>query len=182
VLLTALVCVRNPWWASPQFQAGARRYRDDSARITTAKIAAMRSGFTLVDLLLALAIAASVLLLSLPGASDFRDRLLVDQAAKEIVTAYARARLYAVAEGRVVLLTIGQDSMRVDVVEGPDTLNRWSAGGPLVSGVALAGAPRTVGFAPTGVSFGVANATYTLSRGSHQKQVVASRYGRVRLQ
>ncbi len=182
VLLTALVCARNPGWASPHFRASARRYGDDGSRITNPKIPRMRSGFTLVDLMLAIIIAASVLLLSLPSAGDIRDRLLVDQAAKEIVIAHARARLYATAEGRVVLLTIRQDSLRVDVVDGPDTLSRWSAGGPLVAGVALAGAPRTVGFAPIGVSFGVANATYTLSRGSHQKQVVVSRYGRVRLQ
>jgi Tfp pilus assembly protein FimT len=182
VLLTALVCARDPGRARPHFRNGAPRYGDAAPRITKTEIPRMRSGFTLVDLMLALIIVASVLLFSVPSAGDIRDRLLVDQAAKEIVIAHERARLCAVAEGRVALLTIRQDSLRVDVVDGTDTLARWGSGGPLVAGVALTGAPRTVSFAPIGVSFGLANATYTLSRGSHQKQVVVSRYGRVRLQ
>ncbi len=142
----------------------------------------MPRGLTLVEMLLALVIAGLVCLIALPSAGDLRNRFLVDQAAYEITAAHSRARLTAVVEGRVALLTIRSDSLRLDVIDGVDTLFRWSAAGPANAGVTLGGGTRTIPFAPIGVAFGLANATYSLSRGSRSKQVVVSRYGRVRVQ
>jgi len=142
----------------------------------------MPRGFTLVELLLVLAIAGVVLLIALPSVADTRDRLLVEQAAYDIAAAHTRARLTAVVEGHLALLTVRDDSLRLDVVDGVDTLPRWAAAGPSQTGVALSGGPRIVPFAPIGVSIGLANATYALSRGARSRQVVVSRYGRVRIQ
>ncbi|HEU5155028.1 MAG TPA: prepilin-type N-terminal cleavage/methylation domain-containing protein [Gemmatimonadales bacterium] len=142
----------------------------------------MPRGLTLVEMLLALVIAGLVCLIALPAAGDLRNRFLVDQAAYEITAAHTKARLTAVVEGRVALLTIRSDSLRLDVIDGVDTLFRWSAAGPAQAGVTLAGGSRTIPFAPIGVAFSLANGSYSLSRGSRTKQVVVSRYGRVRVQ
>ena len=42
--------------------------------------------------------------------------------------------------------------------------------------------PHTAAFAPSGVAVGASNATYTLRRGGALRQVIVSRYGRVRMQ
>src|SRR4030095_17268985 len=102
----------------------------------------MPRGLALVEMLLALMIAGLVCLSALPSAGDLRNRFLVDQAAYEITAAHNRARLTAVVEGRVALLTIRSDSLRLDVIDGVDTLFRWSAGGPAQAGVTLGGGPR----------------------------------------
>jgi prepilin-type N-terminal cleavage/methylation domain-containing protein len=142
----------------------------------------MRNGFTLVDLLLALAVAGIVLLIALPRVSDMHDGLLVEQAAWEIAAAHTRARITAVVEDRVAVLSVGADSLRLRVIDGIDTIPRWSGPGPRGTGVQLGGGVRQVVFAPMGLSFGLSNATYTLTRGSRTRQVVVSRYGRVRVQ
>jgi prepilin-type N-terminal cleavage/methylation domain-containing protein len=142
----------------------------------------MPRGFTLVEILLAVVIAGLASLIALPSAGDLRNRFLVSQAAYEITAAHTRARLTAVVEGRVALLTVRSDSLRLDVIDGVDTLFRWSTAGPAQAGVTLGGGARSIPFAPIGVAFGLANATYNLSRGSRTKQVVVSRYGRVRIQ
>jgi hypothetical protein len=47
--------------------------------------------------------------------------------------------------------------------------------------VALRGPARPLAFAPTGWTAGVANATYHLARGAATRDVIISRYGRVRI-
>lgn len=132
---------------------------------------------------MALALLGLLLALSAPGGAALLDRFRVQEAASALIGAHARAQLIAVAEQRVILLTLSPDSLVLRAVESPaDTVERWRAAGPAVLGVQLAGTPRTVGFAPSGVAFGVANGSYTLVRGSARKQVVVSRYGRVRVQ
>jgi hypothetical protein len=105
----------------------------------------------------------------------------VEEAAAQFAGAHARARLVASVEQRVVVLTLTADSLTIAVVEGPgDTVPRWKAPGPAVSEVSVTGVPRSVGFAPTGIAFGFANATYGFTRGAAQTRVIVSRYGRVR--
>ncbi|HXI20380.1 MAG TPA: GspH/FimT family pseudopilin, partial [Gemmatimonadales bacterium] len=88
----------------------------------------------------------------------------------------------AVGERRVVLLALTADSLRIRAVETPaDTVIRWHSGGPASLGVTVTGLPHTLTFTPAGVTLGLANATYRLSRGAAGRQVVVSRYGRVRI-
>jgi len=73
--------------------------------------------------------------------------------------------------------------LRLSAVESPiDTFERWRGDGPSDLDVVVTGMPRQISFAPSGVTTGFANATYTLVRGSARKQVIVSRYGRVRIQ
>ncbi|HXG44082.1 MAG TPA: prepilin-type N-terminal cleavage/methylation domain-containing protein [Gemmatimonadales bacterium] len=142
----------------------------------------MPRGATLIELLLALAVLAVVLAIAAPGLRESRDRLLAREWAAALVAAHGRARHAALAEQRVMLLTISADSVLLRAVAAPgDTQERWRTAGPARDGVALSGGPRTIAFAPSGVAFGLANATYTLRRGAATKQVIVSRYGRVRV-
>lgn len=141
----------------------------------------MRRGVTLPELVLALALLGLLTLLALPPARGWRDRLVVDEEARILAGAHARARMIALAEHRVILLTLTPDSLVLRAVESStDTVERWRGVLPGV-GVTRTGMPRQVAFAPSGATQGFANATYTFSRGAARKQVVVSRYGRVRI-
>lgn len=142
----------------------------------------MSRGATLLELAIALAVLGLLALIGISAFGRVRDRLAVDSAAHSIAGAHARARLVAVTERRPVLLILSADSLAIHAVESPtDTVLRWRSDGPRSAGVASAGLPRQVAFAPNGLTLGVANGTCTLTRGSAQKQVVMSRYGRVRI-
>ena len=140
-------------------------------------------GFTLVELLLAIALAGLLLIFAVPGLGAIRDRQAVDAAASAVTAAHARARIVARLERRLALLVLTSDSIVLRVVAAPgDTLERWRGAGPGDGGVTTAGLPRTVLFAPSGVTMGLANGTYSVARGDFRKQVIVSRYGRVRVQ
>jgi prepilin-type N-terminal cleavage/methylation domain-containing protein len=143
----------------------------------------MSRGTTLLEILLVLTIGAVVAAFAVPAIGSLRDQLLVDEEASRVASAHARARLVASVERRVTVLTLTADSLVLRAVEGPaDTTERWRAAGPAGSGVNVTGFPRSVTFAPTGIAFGFANGTYGFTRGSARKQVIVSRYGRVRQQ
>ncbi len=143
----------------------------------------MRNGITLVELLIVIVIAGVLATIALPGITGLHDRLAVDAAARAVAAAHTRARIAALAEQREMILTLTADSLLLSAVESPvDTIERWRGDGPADRDVAVAGMPRRVAFAPSGVTMGFANATYTLTRGSARKQVIVSRYGRVRMQ
>jgi Tfp pilus assembly protein FimT len=142
----------------------------------------MRRGTTLLELLLVLALAGLLAILTVPAIGTLRDRLAVERAVETILAAHARARIAAVAERRVALLTLTVDSMLVQVVESAaDTVTRWHSTGTLVDGVTATGLPRRIIFGPSGVPMGVANGTYTISRGGVRRQILVSRYGRIRV-
>jgi prepilin-type N-terminal cleavage/methylation domain-containing protein len=143
----------------------------------------MRNGITLVELLLVIVVAGMLATIALPGIAALHDRLAVDAAAQAVVAAHTRARIAALAEHRTMLLTLTADSLLLRAVESPvDTIERWRGDGPTDHDVTVVGMPRLVAFAPSGVTMGFANATYALTRGSAHKQVIVSRYGRVRVQ
>ncbi len=135
----------------------------------------------MLELTLVILITGILALVALPGIAALRDRLAVLDAAALVNNALARARLLAVVEQRVAVLTLTADSVLLRVVEAPgDTVPRWQTGGPAARGVIVRGFPREITFAPSGVAFGFANGTYEFSRGSALRRVIVSRYGRVR--
>ena len=147
-----------------------------------ATLVAMRYGATLLELLVVLAIVGLVALIAVPPIGALHDRLAVNQAAETITSAHTRARLVAVAERRIAVLTLTADSVMLHVVESvADTVLRWRGAGPAAEGVAAAGLPRRVFFAPSGVTIGVANGSYVLTRGGARRQIIVSRYGRMRV-
>jgi prepilin-type N-terminal cleavage/methylation domain-containing protein len=142
----------------------------------------MTRGATLLELLVALSIVALVLGIATPRLSEPLDMLAVEHAAGEIAGAHARARVAAVVESRMTVLHIGPDSLTMESIDSAGPVRRWSMPGPHRFAVNMAGAARTLAFAPTGISTGLSNASWTLTKGTATRRVVISRLGRVRIE
>lgn len=139
----------------------------------------MKSGFTLVEVALALAVAGLLLGIALPVFTALKQGVQVDSAAQSIVAAHRRARAAAILHGRPAVLAVAARSLRITFVgeEQP----HWSAPGPSDQGVTLDGAPRNLSFSPLGITTGLSNASFNLRVGSAVRTVVVSRLGRVRV-
>lgn len=140
----------------------------------------MRRGQSLLELLLAIAISSLIMGISLPSLAAARDRLMVDEQVRRIVSAHRRARMTAILESREVVLSVAADSLSIRTERGRETL--WLEAGPSSGGVALAGGPKQITFLPIGITTGLSNASFALSRGQAFRTVIASRLGRLRIQ
>lgn len=143
---------------------------------------AMRRGFALVELVLVIGIAGIVTTIALPPLLGVRDRLAVDSSIYQLSGLIGRARLTAIVEGRPVRLEIRPDTVLLLVVTGTDTVTRWGAPGTDRMPARVSGPARPALFAPTGVTYGVSNATYVVARGGEERRLVISRWGRVRIE
>jgi type IV fimbrial biogenesis protein FimT len=139
----------------------------------------MRSGFSLVELLLVLALLTLLLGVALPPLAGALDRIEVAAAASRIAAAHGRARMMAISGSRVLVLTV--DSASLSIHPRGSATHLWSDRGPALSGVSLPGPPRSFTFSPEGFSLGLSNASLHLSRGSAARTVIVSRLGRVRI-
>jgi prepilin-type N-terminal cleavage/methylation domain-containing protein len=139
----------------------------------------MQRGTTLLELTLSLAIIGLLLGIALPQLRGLTDSIAVDRAAHEIIAAHRRARMVAVLRSQVIELTV--DSADLAIRARGSAVDLWHAPGPAASRVALAGPQRRITFSPVGMSMGLSNASFRLSRGASVRTVVVSRLGRVRI-
>lgn len=140
----------------------------------------MRRGLTLLELLLAIVISGLILGIALPQFGQVRDRLMVDEQVWRIVSAHRRARIAAILESQEVVLSVAADSLSIRNPASHETL--WREAGPSSRGVGLAGGSKLIHFSPIGITTGVSNASFALSRGKAFRTIVVSRLGRVRVQ
>jgi len=138
----------------------------------------MRRGFTLLELALALTVVALALAAAVPRMATIRDSWIAEEAAQAIVQAHRRARLSAIVLSRPVVLTVTADSLTITNSAGAVL---WRRPGPASGGATLAGPPRRLTFSPVGITMGLSNATFRVSRGAALRSVIVSRLGRVRL-
>ena len=101
------------------------------------------------------------------------------RAALDIVSAHRRARISAILTSQVIELTVDPNGLAIRPRGAAAEL--WRTAGPAASQVALAGPARTITFSPVGLSMGLSNASFRLSRGGATRTVVVSRLGRVRV-
>ena len=139
----------------------------------------MRRGATLPELCLTLILVGAVLTIALPRLHGLADSLAVDRAAHEIAAAHGRARIAAVLQSRVLELTV--DANALTIRAGGATTPIWRGEGPAANRVTLAGPARTLTFSPVGITLGLSNASFQLTRGSAIRTVVVSRLGRIRI-
>jgi prepilin-type N-terminal cleavage/methylation domain-containing protein len=139
----------------------------------------MRRGVTLLELVLVLAILGLVAGIAIPPFQRVADSLAVHNAALEIVSAHRRARFSAILKNQMVELTIRADSLAIRIPGIPGDL--WHAAGPDADGVSLTGPSRPLVFSPVGLTVGVSNASFRLSRGAATRTVIVSRLGRLRV-
>jgi len=139
----------------------------------------MRSGFTLPEVALALAIAGILLGIALPQFTAVKQEIAIEQAAQSIVAAHRRARTLAITQGHPAILAVAERSLRITLYGAGQP--HWEGPGPLDQGIALTGTPRELAFSPLGYTTGLSNATFQLSLGSAVRTVVVSRLGRIRI-
>ena len=139
----------------------------------------MHRAFSLVELMLVLAVVGVLAGIAVPALSPILDGIEIDAAAGHIVAAHQRARLLAITRGQVVRLSI--DAARLAIYPRTGTLPLWSEAGPAEHRVTLSGPPRQFMFSPQGFTLGLSNASLPLSRGASRRTVVISRLGRVRV-
>jgi prepilin-type N-terminal cleavage/methylation domain-containing protein len=138
----------------------------------------MRHGFTLLETVMVLAVLGLTLGIAAPHIASMSDRLAVEQAAHQLVAAHRRARITSIVRSRSAVLTVGPDSFAIRLAG--DAADTWASSGPAAWGVALAGPIRRLTFSPVGITTGLSNATFRLSRGTAVRTIVVSRLGRLR--
>ena len=136
-------------------------------------------GFTLLELVIVLALVGLVVSVLTPLAASLGDRMAVQAARESVVGVFHRARLEAVSVGE----------SRIVLTAAPARVELWS-GGILRSAVGLGkdfgvhmelsgdGEGAEIRFGALGLGR-VASQTIRFSRGAVQKTLVVSSYGRV---
>jgi prepilin-type N-terminal cleavage/methylation domain-containing protein len=140
----------------------------------------MRRGFTLLELVIVLAIMAMLTTFAASRLIPIVDWIAADGAARDVTSALAVTRTAAVLRGARARLRIAADSLRIDR-EGPagwEPYARWA--GPASAGVTLTVSNPEVVFSPLGIAWGLSNTRIVLRRGSQIETITTSRLGRVR--
>lgn len=147
--------------------------------VTLPMLASMRQAFTLPEVLLVLALGGIVFGIAVPRLSGTLDRIEVAAAASHIAAAHQRARLVAVTQSLVAVLSV--DSLALTIRRRDLATPLWSEAGPAAYRVLLTSPPHQFTFSPEGFSIGLSNATIHLARGNATRTVIISRLGRVRI-
>jgi Tfp pilus assembly protein FimT len=138
-------------------------------------------GTSLVESAIALVLISIMVGMGIPRVTGLRDRLVVQENAHAIIVAYQRARMAALLGSGTALLRVEADRLTVWRLQGSDSSLTWQRPGPAADGVTLSGPSRLI-FAPGGVTMGVANGRFVLSRGAISRSLVVSRLGRIRVE
>lgn len=140
----------------------------------------MRHAFTLVELVVVLAVIGIVTAITLPRFAGLLDWIAVDTAARDVTASIAVARNAAIMLGVRSRALIGSDSLRVDRLVGDSwgRLQQWP--GPAAQGVSLDVSNPTVVFDALGLGWGPSNTTVALRRGDRSAMITVSRVGRVK--
>lgn len=138
----------------------------------------MRTGYTLLEQLVVLAIMAILLTLIGPRTLVALDRSAVRNARRQLVSALSAAR--GSAQSRAERVSVAMDSTAglLRILAGTDTLLVRPLRAEL--GVAFASSRDTVTYGASGRGYGATNSTIVLSRGSVAETVYVARLGRAR--
>jgi prepilin-type N-terminal cleavage/methylation domain-containing protein len=76
----------------------------------------MKSGFTLVETALSLAVAGLLLAIAVPSFSALKQGVRVEQAAQSLVAAHRRARIVAIVHGKPAILSVAASTLRITLI------------------------------------------------------------------
>lgn len=144
------------------------------------QLAGMNRGVSLLEVIIVLAVLATLAGVLAPKLQRERDRAAVSRAVAEFQARHSAARMRAVALGRVTLFRLSPGAMSLRVLAGGDTVARREWPGPGSHGVSLTGPTGWLRFVPPGMGLGLSNGSWTFTRGNASRTVVASRSGRLR--
>jgi prepilin-type N-terminal cleavage/methylation domain-containing protein len=139
------------------------------------------SGYTLVELALALVVAGILAALAAPRFAAMADALAVDAAVRRVTALHQAARMQAVLHSRTAVYSIATDTLRIALVRAGDTTRAATALGPAADGVTLAGPAHPIVWSPVGITTGLSNGTWRFVRGAVERDVIVSRLGRLRV-
>ena len=131
----------------------------------------------MLEMVVVLSIVAIIAGVSLPAMLGMRDRITVRLAAVDAARTLADARSVALTASRRTAVRIDQATNTLTVVSGPDTIRTLRLN---EYGVQLRTTRDSIAFGPTGVGWGAATATLTLTRGGASTSLAVSRLGRIR--
>ncbi len=139
----------------------------------------MQRGVTLPELLLALVLLGLLSLIAIPRLAAITNAAALRSEATLLLRALDVARISAIRLGTPTTLTLTESRYAVAGGVPGDSAAPWQREGPAARGVALSGGGVPIRFSPAGIALGVANRTFTLSRGGASRRVVISRLGRI---
>jgi prepilin-type N-terminal cleavage/methylation domain-containing protein len=137
----------------------------------------MRAGFTVIEMLLVVAVTATLAGIAMPAMVGMHDRMTVRLAAADAARALADARTVAMSAARRTAVRIDAGRNTLTVVSGPDTIRTLRLA---EYGVQLRTTRDSIAFGPTGIGWGAATATLTFTRGRASTALAVSRIGRIR--
>ncbi|GAC1514758.1 MAG: hypothetical protein NVS1B4_03220 [Gemmatimonadaceae bacterium] len=133
---------------------------------------------TSVELLVVMAIAATIGAVALPGFARLRDAAQVHAATHDLVASLAGARGHALRSGIRTAVRIDGRTGTVAVTAGVDTLSRRMLGA--LYGITLRASRDSLAYDGRGMGVGAANTSVAIHRGDADDTVFVSRLGRVR--
>jgi Tfp pilus assembly protein FimT len=136
-------------------------------------------GFSLLDLLIAIAVVSVLTAITVPRFAGVRDRLAAERAARDLVTFYRQARYAAIYRGTMVRMEFGAGALRA-VYEGVTDSVFLERPGPAHRGVTLQASRSVIRIYPNGFGHGAANTKLVVRRGMAAESVTTSRLGRVK--
>ena len=139
----------------------------------------MQRGFTVVEVVVVVAIVGTLVGLLLPRWGPVRDGLAVDRATREVASFYHRARYAAILRAQPVRIEFGAESLRA-VYEGVRDSTFLVHPGPARLGVGLDASRVVIRIGPNGIGYGAANTRLVLSRGAAADTLTTSRLGRLK--
>jgi prepilin-type N-terminal cleavage/methylation domain-containing protein len=139
----------------------------------------MPRGWTLLELLVVLAVTALLAGLTLPRLADWLDHIAVRRASGETAAFYATARFAAVLQATPVRVEFGPGRL-VAAFEGPHDSTFLERPGPADGRVSFSASRPVIRIYPTGMGAGGSNTTLVFRRGRHEARITISRLGRLR--
>jgi prepilin-type N-terminal cleavage/methylation domain-containing protein len=137
-----------------------------------------KSGFTIIESSIAIALIAALTAITVPRAMTFIDSIEVRGAVTEIESMLSLARHTAIAHGSQIAFDIDVPRRSISIRAGVEVLRTREVG--LAHGVMLSTNRSSITYSPIGVGYGAANFSLVVSRGRVADTVVVSRLGRVR--
>lgn len=136
-------------------------------------------GSTLLELLIALAIIGTLVVIAAPRFATWSDRLAAERAARDLALFYQQARTAAMFRGTRVRLEFGETALRA-VFEGVTDSTFLVRPGPARHGVTLTASRAVIRIYSNGMGLGAANTKLVVRRGVAAESLTTSRLGRLK--
>ena len=136
-------------------------------------------GATLLELMWAIAIVGTLLVVAMPHVDRWQDRLATHRAATELMSFYHHARYAGMMRAARVRMQFAPDTLQAYYESLRDSLF-LSVPGPAARGVAMRASRSVIRIQANGIGWGAANTKIVLQRGSAAESLTTSRLGRLK--